>query len=101
MYNPEKQARAPGGKFGGKVATVVAEVETEVETAVQAGVKTFDEVAANVEASYKSINERINGTVHKPGEIVMVERPVADVSWGKIVLAIIGVALLAYVLFGR
>lgn len=33
MYNPEKQARAPGGKFGGKVAEVV---ETVGEKAIEA-----------------------------------------------------------------
>lgn len=35
MYNPEKQARAPGGRFGGKVAEVVEELAVAVEEAVR------------------------------------------------------------------
>jgi hypothetical protein len=32
MYNPEKQARAAGGKFGGKVVADTKAVEQAVET---------------------------------------------------------------------
>jgi ElaB/YqjD/DUF883 family membrane-anchored ribosome-binding protein len=102
MYNPEKQARAAGGKFGGKIVTDAEKVAEDVgvlaSDLVQEGKQLANEAAVEVEQAYKSINERINAA--PPGAIVMVDTPVGDVSWGKIAIAIIAVALLAFVLFG-
>jgi hypothetical protein len=94
MYNPDKQARAAGGKFGGKVATDVKAVEAAVETlasdVIAEGGQLIEQTAANLDQSFKTINERINQAL--PGEFVRVEAPAP--GWGKIALAALAVVIL-------
>ena len=46
MYNPEKQGRGPGGKFGAKIVAAVEEVAAEIEPTVTECVEAIGELEA-------------------------------------------------------
>lgn len=60
MYNPEKQARTAGGRFGAKVEAKVEAIMTDGKQAVTVAAKTADE----------ALHDLLRG---EPGEIVVID----------------------------